>query len=111
MGVCWYCYWGWSKKVAEIYQEALRQLGKNESPLHFGPGHIVWEDENFNLAEWCLEHFDEHLNDYTDGEMKIVKWSLEELAKLPLNIRCPKPDNYDGEYPALYPPRIEMVKV
>src|SRR3990170_4665508 len=39
MGICWYCYWGWPKPVAEIYQSALRELAGDESPLHYGMGH------------------------------------------------------------------------
>ena len=87
MGICWYCHWGWAKPVAEIYQEALKRLNGYASPLHFGPAHIVWEDENFDSAEWCLENFDNYKGDYTPEELEIVKWSLVELAKLPLDDR------------------------
>ena len=79
--ICWYCYWGWPKPVKDIYDSALKQLNGNSSPLHFGPAHIVWEDENFSSAEWCIEHFNDYISN-NEEDMKIVKWSLEELAKI-----------------------------
>lgn len=75
MAICWYCYWGWAKPVAEIYQRALNDLNGYESPLLDGPGHIVWSDENFDSAEWCLEHFDDYkLDNYSDEELEIVNF-------------------------------------
>ena len=112
MGICWYCYWGWSKPVADIYDRALGDLSGDSSPLEYGPSHIVWSDENFHSAEWSLEHFDEHKGDLSEAELVIVKRSLTELAALPLNVRCVEPDDYDDEHPELFPPPpgIEMVK-
>lgn len=114
MGICWYCYWGWAKPVAEIYKRALEDLGGNDSPLCSGPGHIVWSDENFDGAEWCLEHFDDYRTGYhSDDELAIVRRSLKELAKLPLSVRCVEPEDYDDEHPELFPPPdgIEMVRI
>jgi len=112
MGICWYCHWGWPKVVADIYDKALSELDGYDSPLHFGPAHIVWEDENFDSAEWCLEHFDEYTGDYSLEDLAIVKRSLEELAAVPVNDRCVEPDDYDDEHPALFPPPkgVEMVR-
>ena len=112
LSLCWYCYWGWPKPVAEIYQEALRDLDGYDSPLKSGPGHIVWSDENFDSAEWCLEHFDEYKRGYSDEEMAIVKKSLQKLASLPKSIRCVEPEDYDDEHPELFPPPngTEMVR-
>lgn len=116
MGTCWYCHWGWAKTVSDIYREAQRRIdelevrGTAHDPLHFGPSHIVWEDENFDSPEWCLEHFeDNHLTRtrYTAEELEIVRWSLEELAKLPLDQRCIEPKEYrltDEEDPEAFPP-------
>lgn len=109
--VCWYCYWGWAKPVAEIYLKALEDLGGNGSSLHSGPAHIVWEDENFGSAEWCLEHFDEYSEGHSDAYLEIVRESLEKLAALPLEVRCVEPADYDGEHPELYPPLVEMIKM
>ena len=113
MGICWYCYWGWAKPVAEIYKEALRKLNDYESPLHYSASHIVWEDDNFgdHSITWCLEHFEEYKGDYTEQELEIVKWSLNELLKIPEDVRCPEPEDYDDEHPELYPPKTEMEKV
>lgn len=111
--MCWYCYWGWAKPVAEIYQEALRRLNDNRSPLDFSASHIVWDDENFedDSIKWCLEHFDEYGSDYAEDELKVVKWSLEELLKIPEETRCPEPEDYDDEHPELYPPQVETCRV
>lgn len=111
MGICWYCHWGWPKVVADIYDKALSDLGEYDSPLHYGPAHIVWEDENFDSAEWCLEHFDEYTGDHSIKDLVIVRRSLEELAAVPVDDRCVEPDDYDGEHPELFPPPkdVEMV--
>ena len=113
MGICWYCYWGWPKPVADIYLKALECLDGNKSPLHFGPAHVVWEDENWDSAEWCLEHFDKYVGDNSEADLAIVRESLKELVKLPMAVRCVEPEDYDDEHPEAYPPAagIEMVKV
>ncbi len=111
--ICWYCHWGWPKAVADIYLKALADLDGCDTPLLYGPAHIVWGDENFDSAEWCLEHFDDDTGDYTVDEMTIVRQSLLELKKLPEEVIDIEPDDYDGEHPERYPPPsgIEMVKV
>ncbi len=112
--ICWYCHWGWPKLVAEIYQRALKALDGQDSPLNYGPGHVVWADENFELAEVCLKEFENysHQLDYSEHELLIARQSLEELSKLPLSVKCVEPEDYDGEHPELFPPAkgIEMVK-
>jgi len=111
-GICWYCHWGWAKPVAELYQESLRRLNDNESPLHYSASHIVWDDENFedDDIEWCLKHFDEFRGDYSEKDLSVVKWSLEELLKIPENVRCIEPEDYDGEHPELFPPTVETIQ-
>jgi hypothetical protein len=111
MGICWYCYWGWAKPVAEIYEEAVKRLNGDDTPLHFGPSHIVWDDENFDCAEACLKDFDKYTEGYTEEELNVVRWSLEELVKLPLKARDPEPDDYDDEHPEFYPPNCEVVRM
>ena len=85
--ICWYCHWGWPKVIADIYDEALGKMAENRSALHFGPAHVVWEDENFTSAECCLEDFEWYKGDYSEEELAAVRWSLEELAKIPMEIR------------------------
>jgi hypothetical protein len=111
MGICWYCHWGWPKVVADIYKEAVKKLGGNSDPLHYGPSHIVWSDENFDSAEWCLENFDGYGVRLSEKEKVVVRWSLEELAKIPMNEREVEPEDYDGQNPQNYPPPkgVEMV--
>lgn len=114
--ICWYCYWGWPKIVADIYTKALKALeaiGSTYFTLTCGPAHIVWDDENFGSTKWCLEHFDEYSDGCSEAELAIVKQSLEELAKLPEEAWDIIPDDYDGQHPELYPPPegIEMVRV
>ena len=111
MSICWSCYWGWPKPVADIYDKALLALDDYDSPLQFGPSHIVWGDENFDQAEWCLEHFEEHKGDYDNFCLNIVRKSLEELTALPLSVKCVIPENYDGEHPELFPPPENIIMV
>ena len=111
MSICWYCHWGWPKLVADIYDKAVKALDGDKFPLSFGPSHIVWEDENFDAAERCLEHFDEWKGDFSLEDLEIVRTSLKELAAIPLHIRDCEPDDYDGENPGMYPPSKDMVMV
>ena len=112
MGICWYCHWGWPKPVADIYSRACVALGDEDGhALHYGPAHIVWEDENFGSAEWCLEHFDEYSENLSDTEKTVVRQSLVELVALPLDVRDVEPEDYDDEHPALFPPPADVVMV
>lgn len=113
MCICWYCHWGWSKPVANIYKEAVKKLNGNEHALHYGGAHIVWEDENFEThhIQWCLDTFEEHSKKLTLKEKTVVKWSLEEMLKLPEDIRCIEPDDYDDMNPENYPPKCETEKI
>lgn len=114
MSICWYCHHGWPKPVADIYDAALAKLGGDKMPLDYGPGHIVWADENFDTrsVQWCLDHFDKHRGDLSDEDSAIVRHSLEQLLAVPEEIRCCEPEDYDGKDPAKYPPPagMEMVK-
>jgi hypothetical protein len=111
MGICWFCYWGWPKPVADIYLKALEKLNGYEAPLHYGPAHVVWDDENFDCAQVCLDDFDRYSDGFTKEEMDIVRESLVELAELPESDYEIIPDDYDDEHPELYPPTVEVVKV
>lgn len=106
--ICWYCHWGWPKAVADIYLKAKGELGF-ENALHYGPAHVVWEDENFDRAEWCLENFEKYSGELSEKEAAVVRRSLEELAALPLSERCVEPEDYDGEAPENFPPRAGLV--
>lgn len=115
MGICWYCYHGWPKPVADIYDAAVAELGGDNMPLDYGPGHIVWADENFETEHirWCLDHFEEYVSDrYTDEDMAVARRSLERLLAVPESVRCVEPKDYDGESPENYlpPAGVEMVK-
>ena len=80
-------WWGWAEPVADIYNTAVEKLGGNETPLHDGPAHIVWDDDNFDCVDWCLENFDEFKGDNSEEDLAVVRWSLEELRKIPLDER------------------------
>ena len=110
---CWYCHWGWAKPVADIYKEACKRLGGATNPLHFGPSHIVWEDENFadSHVQFCLDNFDKLADNLTAHEKEVVYWSLSALLEIPENQRDIWPDDYDGENPENYPPTCEVVKI
>jgi len=117
MSICWHCHWGWPKAVMDIYDAALAKLNNYESVLEFGPSHIVWEDENWedHHIETCLKYAEDKRDslykDYSDEELAICKWSLEELLKIPYEQRDPEPEDYDGEHPENYPPPKGVVMV
>jgi hypothetical protein len=113
MSICWDCHWGWPKPVADIFLEAKTALDGDDTPLLYGPGHIVWADENFDSAQWCLENFDKYRGDLTDEEAAVARYALEQLAALPDAVVFVCPPDYDGEHPENYPPPVgvEMVKV
>lgn len=112
MGICWYCHWGWPKPVADIFLRAKAALG-DDYWLDFGPGHIVWSDENFDSANWCLEHFDEYSDGMDEHSKSVVRKSLEELKALAPELYDVEPEDYDDENPQNYPPPAgaEMVRV
>ena len=114
MGICWYCYWGWSKPVAKLYKKARKKLNNCDDYLCYSAGHIVWADENFDndSIQACLDNFDRWKNeDYTDEQNLIVLWSLKELLKIPEDERCIEPKDYDNKHPENYPPTVEVEKV
>lgn len=108
--ICWYCHWGWSKSVAEIYDRYIDVAG--ESAMHYGPAHVVWDDENFERehVQWCLDHFDEYRGDHEEAELAAVRQSLMDLLALADDVLAPEPEDYDGEHPEQFPPKVEMVR-
>lgn len=90
MGYCWFCTHGWPKAIRDIYDEHIKVAGY--SAMHFGPAHVVWEDENFDSAQWCLDNFDEYSGDHSAEELAAVRASLVALLALPANVINPRPD-------------------
>lgn len=125
MGICWYCYWGWPEQVAEIYRKFSARVSDPCSVLDYGPGHIVWADENFETEhiEWCIANgaeWREHKWDakwpnphegllLSDEDFELAIQSLKELLEVPEKVRCCVPADYDDENPAKFPPTIEMM--
>jgi hypothetical protein len=104
MSFCWWCHWGWPQEIYSIYDDALRKLDGDDSPLLYGPAHIVWCDENWDSAQWCLDHFDDPpLSRYTDDDLEIVRTSLAELLLVPDEFKS-EPDGFVGYDPQAYPP-------
>ena len=116
MGVCWYCYWGWPKPVADIYKQASAKLDGWNEGLDFGPGHIVWSDENFNdsAIDRCIAKCDNPQTaiEYPLDQIEVTRWSLTALKAIPAAVRDCEPEEYDGEHPENYPPpvTVEMVR-
>jgi hypothetical protein len=114
MPVCPFCKFGWPKQIAEIYQRHIETAG--DSAMHFGPAHVVWEDENFEResVQWCLDHFDEYAReDHIPEEHAAVRQSLIELLALPDDILDPFADvDWDSD-PSTWtaPAGIEFVRV
>jgi hypothetical protein len=118
--ICWYCHWGWPRPVYDIYRRALANLDAipgwdGEYALTSGPAHVVWADENWDSAEWCLAECDKtgaHWDHFPPAVLEIIRQSLRELRALPEDQREVEPEDYDGEHPERYPPPagVEMVK-
>lgn len=124
MGICWYCHWGWPKQVRDIYDKYLALT--SDTAMHYGPAHIVWEDENFETVEhiqWCIDTAEQWFKEWnvsphfggdpklTREEFVLVVESLKELLTVPEEIRCCCPDNYDDEHPENFPPPANIVMV
>lgn len=110
-GICWYCHWGWAEPVALLHQEYVDRLGGDDSPLHYGIGHIVWEDENFET-----EHIQSCINSpdcdrYSPEENALVRESLHRLLEIPDEVRCCCPEGYDGEHPEAFPPPAGLTMI
>lgn len=107
--ICWYCHWGWPKIVREIYDRYNEQLTNSE--LDFGPGHIVWSDENFedDSIDWCIRYGESgEAVDLNQHDLAIHLSALRELRQVPEEIRDCCPEDYDGEHPENYPPPVAI---
>ena len=60
----------WSPAVKAIYDKAMARTSM--TAMHFGPAHIVWEDGNYDSAEWCLKNFHKYCRDFTPGELDVL---------------------------------------
>jgi hypothetical protein len=106
--MCWFCYWGWPLPIAEVFRrafDAIETLGEDgETRLCYGPAHVVWEDENFDLAEDCIAECDDpDFAEWPPEVLRIVRQSLRELAAVPDEYKRP-PAGYDGDRPEDFPP-------
>lgn len=93
--------------------DTRRRPHSGESALEYGPAHVVWADENWDCAEWCLKKCDDpEWSDFPPLVLEIIRRSLRELIALPKEIREPCPEDYDDEFPENFPPPagIEMVR-
>ena len=108
--MCWFCHWGWPKPIADIYQKAVKDLDGYSSPMHFGPAHIVWDDCNFDSAQWCIDNFDDYRGDLTPEQCELVMRSLLELLEVPDYLKD-VPDGCDGIEPSECPPWPDVVMV
>lgn len=108
--MCWYCYWGLPEPVAKIYDKF-----KDQCDLHWGRGHVVWEDSNLDseTIQWCIEQPYKGDDDQQERDCdELIKESLLELLAVPESIRCPIPggDEVDPHNePEKFPPPDGMV--
>lgn len=118
MSDCWWCCWGWPKQIRDIYDDAVKQLGDCDYALHWGPAHVVWEDENWDCAAWCLRECDDPkwLPEFSERELAVVRESLRRLLAVPEEFKN-EPAGYvesieSLNHPERYPPpgHWEMVK-
>ena len=102
--MCYWCFWGWPKPIRDIYDDCAKRLG-SELPLLYGPGHVVWSDENWRSAQACLDHFDEWQGGYSANDLPIIRESLERLIEVPDEYKT-EPNGFDAARhdPADFPP-------
>ena len=108
MSICYWCYWGWPEPIKKIHDEAVEKMGGDDTCLHYGSAHIVWDDENWedHNIQWSLDNLENpeyNELDMTPYERMVVKESLERLLLIPEEMRK-EPKEYDGEHPENYPP-------
>lgn len=113
--MCYWCYWGWPKPIRDVYDKAVSALGGYTDPLHFGPAHVVWDDECWGHANWCLDWFDESKQNrsrgrFSDDELEVVRQSLIDLIVVPDEFKY-VPKYYDFEHPENFPPPAHWVMV
>lgn len=113
--MCWYCTWGIPIKAAEVYLDAIDKLRGDTDPLRYGPAHAIWDDYNFDYhsIKSCLNNFSTYANysDFSDSELRVVRWSLMKLLQIPENELDIEPDIDDNELGENYPPSILTVNV
>jgi hypothetical protein len=76
--------------------------------MKYGPAHVVWADENWESAQYCLDYYDEWVRTwnhdrYTAKELAVVRESLNRLVAVPDEFKC-EPEGYDDENPKDFPP-------
>lgn len=110
-GLCWYCYWGWPKPIADVFAKYGDLVGTES--LEYGRGHIVWADENFDdeSIRWCIEEAGPNGEDDPTVDALVIE-SLKELAMVPKEMReAAEHLGYDlddpDQHPAEFPPPKE----
>lgn len=110
--MCWYCYWGWPKPIADVYLRAIADLGGRSAPLLYGPAHIVWADCNFDSAQWCIDNFDKYAGGLEPQEREVVMRSLRELLEVPNYLKHEPEGDYSlPDDDAAHPPWPGVVMV
>lgn len=119
---CYYCMTNsWPAEVVDVYEQVLREYDAHrdfaQNVLHYGLGHVVWEDENFDDLAINTSRMYALKQAQTDSyltalELFIVLKSFEYLQRIPESIREPYTDeeieealNSTGKAP---PPRGPM---
>lgn len=125
--MCYWCYWGWPVELADIHDESVERIEaileplrfnketfeevQTEPPsgfsaLHFGPGHVLWEDENWDCADYCLKECDgEMVEGWVPAAVEVLRDSLRRVIALPDHLKR-EPEGYseDETDPKDFPP-------
>lgn len=99
---CYYCMTNaWPAEVVDAYEKVLNEYQVNKAAaqqaLHWGLGHSVWEDENFDDEAINASRIYAMKQAQTDPaltamELFIVLMSFEFLQRIPEAIRVPFTD-------------------
>jgi hypothetical protein len=96
----------WAEPVKQIYREALSDLGGDDGALDFGPGHIVWSDDNLTdedvkfCLSWCepgSPMYDSYIERFGEDGLAVAKRALERLDLIPEDERGDDPQDYDED--------------
>ena len=102
--MCYWCCWGWPKPIREIYEVAVKKCGGYEGALVYGPAHVVWGDENWDSATYCLDAFNTRREDHSEADLAVVRWSLEQLLLVPDEFKTEPAGYLEGMDPKDFPP-------
>ena len=72
-----------NKRGAEMTEDDIdRWCASLPSHVKMGPGHVVFDDGNYHMVEWCIERATDAIRNNLNGiPDDYDEWTLNELAE------------------------------